>query len=213
LTKDHGCATLITEKISSKSPILGSKIMLKKSCLSIALMTLPFHISTQTIDRIAIIDGTVSHINNQTKAIVLELRTLLSLVERSDNHFREQFKDNYPSTKEKCLAVLNTIAMSPEFTTTIEQITDRQVELIIEHNGNFNDIVTDPNKFPLEKKVKHELALQAFDQPTEQLFNVLYLAITITHGSKILLEKLAIKKNDLLVERTHLQPADEVVAA
>jgi len=186
--------------------------MLKKLGLSVILMTLSLNISAETTDRIAIIDNTVAHMAQQKTTIALETQFVVSLIQKVETYFAEQLKEEYGPTKEKCLAVLRVIITSAEFDTTLEQVTDIQTRFIVEQNIDYNDIIIDPSEFPLEQKIKNELANAAFDEPTEQLFNAFYTVIAIIRGSKLLLAKLDAQENQLLAERATLQAPDQTVA-
>ena len=186
--------------------------MFKKLYLSAAFATLSLTASVETTDRIATIQQSLAHIAQETKAIMLEVQMALTLGTRAEKHFQEILQDIYQSTKEQCLALLSTITASAEFTSTIDQVTDTQLALIVEENAQFDDIIIDSAAFPLEQKIKDELAAAAFDGHTQQLFNVFYVVYAVIHGSKTLLEKLELKKNELTVELEALQAADQTTS-
>lgn len=184
--------------------------MFKKLCLSAAFITLSFTLSGET-DHITTIQKTLTHIAHEKNAIRFEMKTALLLQKKAETHFRELLQENYQSAKEQCLALLSTILASTEFTTTIEQVTNDQTTLITVNNACFNDLIVDPTAFPLEQKLKDELSLVSFDDHHKQLFNVLYTVFTIIRGSKILLEKLAVKENELMSQLASLQAANQTV--
>jgi hypothetical protein len=124
------------------------------------------------------------------KDIMMEAKTAFMLMEKAEKHFQNILQDAYATKKEQCLAVLKIIAESPEFISTLEQVTDEQVRLITQDMVAYNDIVVDPTAFPLQKKVETELSLAAFDAQQEELFNIFYVVFAIISGSKMLTNKL-----------------------
>ncbi len=179
--------------------------MFKKLYLSAAFTTLSFALSTQTTDRVATIQNSIAHIAQETKAVMKELKIALVLADRAETHFKETLKDSYFPVREKCIALLNTIAASPEFISTIEQVTDAQAAFIVETNMQYEQFEVDPSAFPLQQKVDVELALASFDKPTEQAFNVFYVVLAVMTGSKTLIQKLELRKNELEAELSTLQ--------
>lgn len=158
---------------------------------------------------------TLEHLDNAKNDIIFELNLALTLLKRSEEHFSAFFADQYPSVKQACLQLLSSIVSSPEFATTLAKVTDEQLILIVEHMIDYNDIIIDPSAYPLEQKVNDALANAAFDEPTNQLFNVLYVAYAIARGSRILLEKLEIARKKLVtdLERASLPAADQAIQA
>jgi len=179
--------------------------MLKKLYLLAAFATLSFALSAETIDRIITIQNNLAHIAQEKNTIRFEMKTALLLQRKAETHFHELLQENYQSTKDQCLALLSTIMTSTEFTTTLEQVTNAQTTLIAVDNAKFNNITIDSIAFPLEQKVKDDLVLAAFDEQTEQLFNILYVVFVVIRGSKMLIEKLEIKENELTAELAALQ--------
>lgn len=159
--------------------------MLKNLCLSATIALLSF----------ATIMPSNTHIAGAKADIMIEMKTAWLLHARAEKHFQDILQDQYESTKLQCLQALSIIASSPEFASTLEQVTDAQVKLITQDMVKYNDIVVEPSAFPLEQKVKEVLKLAAFDETTAQLFNVFYVVFAITQGSKMLLEKLELATN------------------
>lgn len=159
--------------------------MLKNTYLSATVALLSF----------AAIMPSNSHIADAKADIMLEMKTAWLLHEKAEKHFLSLLQDQYEATKLQCLQALSIIASSPEFVSTLEQVTDTQVKLITQDMIKYNDIVVEPAAFPLEQKVKDVLKLAAFDETAAQLFNVFYVVFAITQGSKMLLEKLELATN------------------
>ncbi len=178
--------------------------MLKNLCLSVAFMVLPFSTLIPS-DRTIVIQSSLEHISQQISAIMLEVKVGLILKNRTEKHFQELLQDTYESTKNRCWVVLATILLSDEFSSTIEQVTTEQARLIVDENISFDDIIIDPSAFPLEQKIKTELSNASFDEQTEQLFNIFYVAYAITRGSRLLIEKLEVKKSELAAELENIQ--------
>lgn len=172
--------------------------MLKKLCLllSLATMSLFPRVITQPTHQANILE----HIISTRKDIMLEMQLALIVNQKARKHFQESLLNDYETIQELCMDTLNTIIISPEFATTIEQVTDEQIDLIINQMVQYNDIIIDPSAHPLEQKIKNELSLAHFDEKTEQLFNVFYVVFATIYGGKMLLEKLAIKEKQLLAE-------------
>ena len=105
------------------------------------------------------------------------------------------------------------IIASPEYTTTLEQVIDTQVQLITQEMMHYNDIIIDPSAYPLGQRINDELSLAGFDEDTQQLFNVFYVTVVVLCGSKVLTAKLAAKKQAFIAERDALQVADQVTQA
>jgi len=142
-----------------------------------------------------------THINTviatAIKDIMLEAKTAFALLEKAEKHFQDILQDTYAIKKEQCLAVLRIIAASPEFVSTLEQVTDEQVRLIIQDMVAYNDIIVDPTAFPLQQKVEVELSHVAFDAQQEELFNIFYVVFAIISGSKTLINKLNAEREAL----------------
>ncbi len=134
--------------------------------------------------------GINTAITTAIKDIMLEVKTALILKEKAEKHFQNILQDTYEAKKEQCLAVLKIIAASPEFISTLEQVTDEQARLITQDMILYNDIIVDPTVFPLQQKVEIELSLVAFDKQEKELFNVFYVVFSIINGSKMLIDKL-----------------------
>ncbi len=147
------------------------------------------------------IHNALDHIAQEIKAIYSELSLALSFLERGEQHFQEQLGDDYEPRKQRAMDVLKTILESPEFATTVQQVTDEQVMLIVDQLVNFNDIIIDPSAFPLEQKIENELKAAAFDEQMQQIFNIFYVALVTKRGVEMLLEKLAIRSHELMAER------------
>lgn len=161
--------------------------MLKNLCISTTIALLSF----------ATIMPSNTHIASAKADIMLEMKTAWLLYERAEKHFQSILQDQYESAQLQSLQALAIIASSPEFATTLEHVTDAQVKLITQDMVKYNDIVVEPSAFPLEQKVKDVLELAAFDETTEQLFNLFYVVFAITQGSKMLLEKLELATNQV----------------
>jgi hypothetical protein len=142
----------------------------------------------------------LDHIAQETTAIYAELSLALSFMERGEQHFQEQLGDDYLPCKQRAMDVLRTILESPEFASTVQQVTDEQVELIADQLINFNDIIIDPSVFPLEQKIENELKAAAFDEQMQQIFNIFYVAFVTKRGVEMLLEKLAVRSDALAIE-------------
>ena len=179
--------------------------MLKKLYLFAALTTLSFALSAAKPDRITAIQNSLTHMGREATEIVLEMKTALMLADRAEEHFKNELKQNYASAKEKCISLLTAISTSPEFATTIEQVTDAQATFIVEKNMQYKQFSAYPSDFSLEQKVDSERAIAALDQPTEQLFNIFYVTWAVITGSKMLIKKLELKKAELEAELRTLQ--------
>jgi hypothetical protein len=153
------------------------------------------------------------NISQAIKDIMLEVKTALILKDKAEKHFQDILSDTYETTKQRCLAVLKIIASSPEFASTIEQVTDEQARLIAKEMVKYNDIIIDPSAFPLEQKVEAELSLAAFNNQEEQLFNIFYVVFAIIHGSKILVNKLKLIEKEYNFEHAAVNPTDHVSQA
>ena len=94
------------------------------------------------------------NISQAIKDIMLEVKTALIFKDKAEKHFQDALSDAYEITKQRCLSVLKIIASSPEFTSTLEQVTDEQVRLIAKEMVKYNDIIVDPSAYPLEQKVE-----------------------------------------------------------
>src|SRR5438876_11074328 len=119
------------------------------------------------------------NISQAIKDIMLEVKTALIFKDKAEKHFQDALSDAYEITKQRCLSVLKIIASSPEFTSTLEQVTDEQVRLIAKEMVKYNDIIVDPSAYPLEQKVEAELTIAALNEQEEQLFNVFYVVFAI----------------------------------
>ena len=167
-------------------------------------MVLPFTTLIPS-DRASIIQSSLEHISQQINAIMLEAKLCFELQKHTAKHFKELLHDAYEPIREKCFALLVIIVASKEFSSTIEDVTTEQTHLIVDENIAFNDIIIDPSAFPLEQKIKTELTNASFDEQTEQLFNVLYVTVAITRGSRVLVEKLETKKSELTAELENIR--------
>lgn len=183
--------------------------MLKKLCLFTIFALLPLF--SQTLDLPTQITHILDHIEGAKRDIMLEMKLALSLKEKAEKHLQNLLLNNYESAKGACLQLLRDIALSPEFIATVEQVTNDQLDLIVNNLVNYNDIIIDPSFYPLEQKVKNELALAGFDAQKEQMFNVFYVVYSMVRGSQTLLRKLKIKEKELTAELQELQALDQTV--
>jgi hypothetical protein len=142
--------------------------------------------------------------------IMLEVKTALILKEKAEKHFQEALQDTYETIKQRCLAVLKIIAVSSEFTSTLEQVTNEQARLIVQDMVKYNDIIINPSAYPLEQKVEAELSLAALNEQEEQLFNVFYVVFAIISGSKMLINKLELMEKEYNSEFKALNAIDHV---
>ena len=170
--------------------------MLKTTYFSLSLALLsctPLICHTPTLEQ----SDAIKVMARAKSDIMLEIHTALTLKEKAEKHFQEIFQDSYETKKQKCLDLLKIIAASPEFSSTLEQVTDHQVQLIVREMALYNNIVIDPSLYPLEKKVEAELSLAHFNPQEAQLFNVLYIVFAIIRGTKMLIHKLQIVAQQL----------------
>lgn len=179
--------------------------MLRKLYLSIGFTTLSLfaHNPAETL-RITDINNTLKHIDTSKKDIIFEMKLATLLQEKSEKNYKNILPD-YEDIKADCLKLLLNIALSTEFITTIEQVTNEQLNLIVDNLINYNDITIDPSFYPLEQKIKDVLVVAKFDEQKEQIFNIFYLVYAILRGSQTLLRKLKIKERQLIVELEHLK--------
>lgn len=154
----------------------------------------------QVNEKAASIHRTLGHIQQQKNVLAMQIQQAMLFCKKAEDHIQNLLKDDYLPAREKCFALLSIILKSPEYIETIEQVTDIELTQIVEHNMNFDDIVIDPTKFPLQQKLQTELSLAAFDAQTEQLFNVFYVFFAISQGSQALLQKLVSVEAQLSAE-------------
>ena len=167
--------------------------MLKNTCLSLTFALLSCA-SQETVMAAEFMSSTkaamIETINAAKTDIMLEKKTALMIKEQAEKHFQNVLGDTYKTKKQKCLQVLENIASSDEFSSTLEQVTDEQARLITQDMVAYNDIVVDPSAYSLEQKVATEISLAGFSEEEESLFNVFYVVFAIVRGTTMLIEKL-----------------------
>src|SRR5688572_20697076 len=84
------------------------------------------------------------HLAQEKKAIMLEMKLAINAYDRAIIFFENALGDSYIPQRKKCIELLAKILATPEFTTTVEQVTDAQAKLIIKENTHFNEIFIDP---------------------------------------------------------------------
>lgn len=147
------------------------------------------------------------------KDIMIEVKKALILKEKAEQHFQNIFQDEYEAKKQICLNVLKNIANSSEFTSTLEHVTDEQIQLLTQEMIPYNNIISPPSIYPLQEKLEQELALASFNTQEEQLFNILYVVFAVISGTKLLLNKLDIAENQLHTQCTTLPATDSISQA
>lgn len=142
----------------------------------------------------------IKHIKQEIKAVMLERKFALEFFKKIEGHFQNILKDSYQEAKLNCLRLLNTILESNEFAITFEQVTNEQRDYICDKLVKFNDLLINPSVYPLAKKIDDELLVSGFDDTTAQLFNSFYVVAAIIIGTKMLLEKLEVRIQELNVQ-------------
>jgi len=181
---------------------------MSKSLYLAALLFLPFsvHFNAQEISS-SDASITLDHITQEKKVIFLELKTILELFKKAEEYFQRQLGDSYETALHKANALLIAVVNSKEFSFTLEKVTDYQIKCIVFDTMKYNSIIIDPSSYPLEQKIKDLLAEAQLDEKTTQLFNVLYVVMAVTLGSKVLLYKLAIHEKELAAQQEISQEA------
>ena len=186
--------------------------MFKKLVLIVALTAMPLIFSAQS-ELTTNINTTLEHIKQEKAAIMLEMKLAFLLKDRAESFFKTLLQDSYNKIRKDAIQIINSIILSPEFRETTDQVTTHQTELIVNNMTKFNDIIIDPSAFSLENKVNDEIAYNAFDEQSQQIFNIFYLVFASTTGSALLIKKLEAKESELLAELETLQAIDQAITA
>jgi hypothetical protein len=198
---------------------MTKKIILSGLFATIALITPSLHsYIAEDFSYTITLQKKIDHIEQEIKFIMQHTKATLMLFQKVKLHFKNLLKNDYKPAKAQCLAALTTIVDSEEFITTIDQVTDMQVRMIIDQDYTFEDITVDPALvLPLQRKREAIVISAAFDHNSEQLFNAFYLVIATLRGSQSLIIKLKqqlnAKKNMLTEERAQLYPPDQSIDA
>jgi hypothetical protein len=192
--------------------------MPKESCLFAVCAMLFFVPSCTQNNRIDAIQSNLSHIEQAIKDITSEKEMVASINKSSKQQIKNgsigHMMDSWAHKlqKDKIKSTLAPIISSNEFIKTINYLTDFQVACIVNQQIHYDDIIYTPASYPAEQKILTQKTDQAFaetfpisNETTELLFNIYYLQATQDLGYKLLLEKLNIKKNDLLTQLAALE--------
>lgn len=167
-------------------------------------------------NRINIVSKTIAHIEQAIQEIVTEQKIAASIAKKTKQQLKNEAAkhtiDNWTALKNAIKDTLAPIISSNEFTKTINHATDFQADSIINKQISYNNITYNSQSYPIEQKALIEQTNAAFardfstsDKTAELLFNIYYLQATQELGYKLLVEKLILKKNELLTELTALK--------
>jgi hypothetical protein len=187
--------------------------MFKKLCLSLTFAALSAS-SSQCSDRTVATNDLIGHIDQQKRAIVLEINKTMILGKKAIEHIKATLGDAYEQMASEVTTVVNSIITSEEFSTSLDKVTDYQVTCIVNNGMHFDDISYDPQDYSIDQKIDDELtnAFPSLDQQTEQLFNIFYVTVANYRGGKLLLEKLALKEAELQQELLALEAPDHAIS-
>jgi hypothetical protein len=187
--------------------------MFKKLCLSLTFAALSAS-SAQCSDGTTAPSDLIDHMDQQKRAIVLEIKKIMIVSEKAIPHMKTLLGDKYEQLTSEITAVVNNIITSEEFNVSINHFTDYQLNHIVEKGLCYNDIGYPEIAYPIFKKIDDELtkAFPSLDQQTEQLFNIFYVTIANYRGGKLLLEKLALKEAELQQELLALEASDHAIS-
>jgi len=181
--------------------------MLKKFYLSATITTFYFFSATASIDRITTIKNDLARITQAETDSILELKNTTTIANHAIQHFQNKLGEAYPTTKTYIASLLNIIIQSDEFITTLNEVTDLYISLILNQHMNFNDIIIDSTNYPLEDKINAILAQTnpALDEQSIQMFDMFYVVIAVIKSAELFCKKLEIKENELLTELAALE--------
>lgn len=184
--------------------------MFNKLFLPLTLTAISFT-ALATMNEMDTINQKLTNIARAKNDCILELQTALTIAKKAEVHFQSVLGDNYESCKAQIGALLKAITDSEEFTVTVQDVTDAYITYIIDQNIRFNNITIDPDVYTLKGKVDAVLAQASpiLDEHGSKLFNTIYVAVAIAHGSKILINKLNLKKEELLAALAALEAANQ----
>jgi len=188
--------------------------MLKKLGLSLAFATISIAASTESIDRISAIQTTRAHIA-QEKEVVKAMAAKIAIAgAKAKKTTKAMLQEDYTQLKPLVTDVINNIITSAEFNDTINQITDLQASCIAEQGMSFDEIEIDSAHYPLDHVIDNELnkVFPQLNEPTSQLFNVLYVTLLVDMGCNILLEKLELKEQELNEKINVLEASNQVIS-
>ncbi len=176
--------------------------MFKNVYLSAAFALFSGSLSAQSIDRISEIKNSLHHIAQEKTVIVLNLQKTLIFGNKALSFMKDKLNDSYEQLMSQVGQVINTIGKTEEFNYSVNKITDLQAACITDENMSFNDIEINPADYPLDAVIDKEMskAFPALDEDTNQLFNIYYVICATLDGSKMLLEKLDLKTQELAAE-------------
>ena len=181
--------------------------MFKNLCLSATFAALSFASLAASTDKIAAIQSNIAHIEQAKTDSLFELKTSIEIANQALQHFQSKLGDNFESSRNHVLSLLNTLMESEEFAFTLNDVTDRYVDYVVNQNMNFNDIVIDASDYPLEGRIEaiFTAASPALDAQTYQMFDVFYVTIAIMRSAELFCAKLDLKKDALLAEIATLE--------
>ena len=196
--------------------------MLKKLCLSTTFIALSFASTDASTNRIAAIQDSLVHIAQAKKDINTEKETVISLNKSAQEYIDDKHLGHmidvihYEELKKEIHSILDQITSNDEFINTINYLTDFQITCIVNKHMAYNDIEYTPESYPLEQKTlmqRIDTAIASSSIPShtdgELLFNIYYLQATQNLGYKLLLEKLTLKKQELITEFTSLEATNQ----
>jgi hypothetical protein len=181
--------------------------MFKNVYLSATFALFSLSMSAQSIDRINAIQNTLQHIAQEKNTIMLNLKETLVFGNKALAYMQNKLNDAYESLTSQVSQVINIITKSEEFNYSINEVTNLQTMYIVDRNMHFDDITYDPADYPLDAAIDRQItkSFPSLDEDTNQLFNIHYVIHATITGSKMLLEKLELKSQELTKELEALQ--------